>query len=230
MRPLLFALLLPALASQESDPEKLFRAMEEKILSAKHFQVSGEMNVAGGKRDKSRFNVSILLGQGNRARLATVAEVDGEKRNLLMTSDGTRMRLSGTADKQPSERPTPKYLHRGLALTLARLGLTAGLRPFRLRPSAKPDDPEPDRQITLSDFKMGPAEKVEEREARVIRYKASGPAAPGPVEVTLWLDARTGLPLKRVLSLEKFKARITETYREFHLNPKVNPRVFELSK
>jgi hypothetical protein len=204
--------------------------MEKKLLSAKVFQVSGEMNVAGGKRDKSKFNVTILLGQGNRARLATVAEVAGEKRELVMTSDGTRMRLAGAADKQPSERATPKFLHRGLALTLARLGLTAGLRPFRLRPSAKSADPEPDGQITLSDFQMGPAEKVEERDARVIRYKASGPAAPGPVEVSLWLDARTGLPLKRVLNLEKYKARITETYREFHLDPKVNPRVFELPR
>jgi outer membrane lipoprotein-sorting protein len=230
MRLMLFALLLPALAAQESEAEKRFRAMEEKILSAKLFQVSGEMNVAGGKRDKSKFNVSMLLGQGDRARLATVAEVSGEKRNLLMTSDGTRMRLAGTADKQSTERPTPKYLHRGLALTLTRLGLTAGLRPFRMRPPAKSEEPEPDGQITLSDFQMGPAEKVEEREARVIRYKASGPAAPGPVEVTLWLDARTGLPLKRVLNLEKYKARITETYREFHLDPKVNPRVFELPK
>jgi hypothetical protein len=230
MRLLCLVLFVPALAAQESEPEKRFRAMEEKILAAKVFQVSGEMNVAGGKGDKSRFEVAILLGTGNRAWLTAVAQVRGEKHHLQMISDGMRMRLTGTADKQPPEQPTPKHLHRALALTFTRLGLTAGLRPFRRRPGAMTGAEEPDRQLILSDFKLGPAEKVEERAARVLRYKVSGPAAPGPVEVTLWLDARTDLPLKRVLDLEKYKARITETYKEFHLDPKVKPRVFELPR
>ena len=46
----------------------------------------------------------------------------------------------------------------------------------------------------------------------------------------LRIDAETGLPLKRVYLAhpESEKIRITETYSEFKLNPKVDAKVFQL--
>jgi outer membrane lipoprotein-sorting protein len=46
---------------------------------------------------------------------------------------------------------------------------------------------------------------------------------------TVWLDAATHLPLKRSLRLNMGGVAVfTETYRDFHLNPPLDARTFEL--
>jgi hypothetical protein len=68
--------------------------------------------------------------------------------------------------------------------------------------------------------KAGAAEKVGGRDARVISYLWGGQ------RITLWLDNKTLLPLKRVYTLEKM--HITEIYTAFNLDPKIDARAFEL--
>jgi outer membrane lipoprotein-sorting protein len=229
VRPLCFALLLPLLAGQENEAEKLFRDMEKKVLAAKVFSVVGEMQVDGSKGDKSQVEVSVLLGQGNKARVKATTHVGADKHVLRMVSNGAKMRLRLASDGQPREQPTPRQLHETLALTFTRLGLDAGLSPFRPQPPGAADQ-APENLLRLADFKTGAAEKVEDRAARVIRYRVSGPGVPGPARITLWLDARTNLPLKRRIYFEKTKGRITETYKQFLTDPKVDPKYFELPR
>ena len=84
--------------------------------------------------------------------------------------------------------------------------------------------------MTVYDFKTSAAEKVGERQARVIRHRL-GKGGNDDAEITLWIDAESGLPLRRVFALPKGeKLRITETYTEFKLNPKIDARAFELPK
>jgi hypothetical protein len=53
------------------------------------------------------------------------------------------------------------------------------------------------------------------------------------VQVTLWLDARTLLPLKRLMQGKgKDDATVlaSETYREFRVNPALDPKTFEVPR
>jgi outer membrane lipoprotein-sorting protein len=229
MRPLCFALLLPLLPGQENEAEKLFRDMEKKVLAARVFSVTGEMQVHGSKGDKSKVEASLLLGQGNKARVKVTTHVGGDKHVLRMVSNGTKMHLRLASGGKPRELPAPRQLHRTMALTFTRLGLTAAHVPFRPQPPGAADQ-APDNLLCLANFKTGAAAKVETRDARVVHYRLSGPGVPGPARVTLWLDARTNLPLKRLISYEKTKERITETYKEFLTDPKVDAKHFELPR
>jgi hypothetical protein len=46
--------------------------------------------------------------------------------------------------------------------------------------------------------------------------------------MTLWIDAKTLLPLKRAYVLDNM--RIVENYHEFRLDPKIDAKAFELPK
>ena len=79
---------------------------------------------------------------------------------------------------------------------------------------------------SLSDFSMGPKEKVGAREAQRIdyriRFKSLMPLHTFATQV--WLDSETNLPLRRVISHETIDVRITETY-EIRLNGKIDPKL-----
>jgi len=107
--------------------------------------------------------------------------------------------------------------------------------------------------VRLVSFEAGAAEKVGGRDAKVVTYIVAG--LPGTdYHVTLWIDAQTSLPLKRVIvpivgeqpkqphprkapiRLKRLMVpsgrepvRITETC-EFTLNPKIDAAVFQLPK
>ncbi len=83
--------------------------------------------------------------------------------------------------------------------------------------------PDSAKLLRATDFKAAEGEKVGGRDAKVLRYKL------GTLGVILWLDARTHLPLKRHILSEK-RVVITETYKEFTLDPKIDAKVFELPK
>ena len=74
-------------------------------------------------------------------------------------------------------------------------------------------------------------EKVGEQEAQVVRYNLF---LRGKVKlsVRVWLDAETKLPLKRVTTIPGKGAQITvtETFTRLTLNPKIEPKAFELPK
>ena len=93
---------------------------------------------------------------------------------------------------------------------------------------------DPDGEETrmkVYDFEAGAAEKVGERQAKVIHYRFGKGGNDDP-KVTVWIDAKTGLPLKRSLLIhpESEKIRITEAYREFELDPKIDAKTFDLPK
>ena len=46
----------------------------------------------------------------------------------------------------------------------------------------------------------------------------------------MWLDTKTNLPLKRVITLSKDKSTITETYSKMKIDEKIDRKRFELPK
>ena len=79
-------------------------------------------------------------------------------------------------------------------------------------------------------MREAPREKVGSRDAKVITYNATIKTLDaGRHKVTLWIDAETLLPLKRVIVPEGVATRVTETC-TFDLNPKVEAGAFALPK
>jgi hypothetical protein len=91
-------------------------------------------------------------------------------------------------------------------------------------------------RFPVSGFRLGPTEKVGEREAQRLEYQLfikgqDGPdGKPAPFSVTLWLDPETLLPMKRVVLQEVLGIKITESYGKLLLNGKVDVRKFEMPK
>ena len=235
MRCLLtFALLAtvawPA-AAQENQAEKLFRDLEKKVKAANAVQINVviEIRAIKGNKDKvSKANGFLLWTKDIKVQM----KIRGENVGMEMVSNGKQLTLASDegmlSDEAPKPMPAPKYLHDLLSTLCSRAGVTAGSVMVRFAPGPQFDlvllklgefDPEM-LKWGVSDFKAGAAAKVGERDAKAISYVWGGQ------RITLWLDSKTLLPLKRVYTLENM--HITEIYTEFNLDPKIDAKAFEL--
>jgi outer membrane lipoprotein-sorting protein len=241
MRYALSLLLLPALASpalaQDNDAEKLFRDMEKKILSAKSSEVTVTYRI-----EKKKTKATLLVTNDNKARLKISGHfADQRKATFELVADGKRLRTMGAkmfvaSNGQPavesggqSEWETPRNFHRLLGTLVSRggMGFTVLVMPY-LRAEETENAPE-NMRIKVYDFKMVAAEKVGGRDAKAIRYKfGEGKGCRDDEEITLWIDAKSLLPLKRTFVLRFEGVRISETYSEFKLDPKIDAEAFEL--
>ncbi|HKB40512.1 MAG TPA: hypothetical protein VKD72_29070, partial [Gemmataceae bacterium] len=89
-----------------------------------------------------------------------------------------------------------------------------------------------DKHMSVSDFKLGKKEPVSGKEAQVIEYKLN----PGADELVMsvWIDVRTLLPLKRVVKgkpkVGPYQVIVTETYTKAAVDEKVDDKDFEIPK
>ncbi len=238
---LLVAVLVPAARAQENEAEKLFCEMEKKIGGAKVFQIDFTYRLEG-----KPARGSLLLTDDNKARLQVSGpfsfRVKRDARFELF-SDGKKLKLKGARFVRASngqagfelggqtEGETPKAFHAWRAAEVSRVGIgpmVLGL-PYTLGMETDPDGEE--TKMKVYDFKGGAAEHVGERQARVVHYRC-GKGGNDDAKCTVWLDGKTGLPLKRVYLAhpESEKIRITESYGEVKLDPKVDGKAFELPK
>jgi RNA polymerase sigma factor (sigma-70 family) len=213
----------PGQANDEG--EKLFRQMEAKVSKAKAFDLSFDITVeAGNKADKLKG--TLTSKSGNKARLEMNGEFQGNPLKVLMVSDGTRMKTTDAPAKE-----TPKKLDGMFQATVARSGV---LFPYFFiaevaKVGEKPKEFDPDEQMPISEFRLGKKEKLGERDAQVVEYKLTTKGAEEPFWVTVWIDAKTSVPLKRVLTAKQGMT-ITETYTRLVLDEKFDEKQFELPK
>jgi len=243
MRYALSLLLLPALASaapaQDREAEKLYRDMEQKIRSAKAVQFGVTLEIQGpAKEDRGgTIKGSVLFTKDNQARLKIGGEVNGEKLNHEIVSDGKQIRLKPYAAmpdfKEEATFPTPKHLHRTLTTVLPRAGvhLTFLVMSYLVREGDVEDIAKLGDKSRLGvwDFKAGAAEKVGGRDAKVVSYRVGEKDDRDSASVTVWIDSRTLAPLKLVIVANPRDAvRYTETYSDFTFDPRIDARAFEL--
>jgi outer membrane lipoprotein-sorting protein len=213
MRYVLSVLLLHAMVTgspaQDNEAERLFRAMENKIKSAKAIQVNADIEIRAIKG-----RLKLLSDQGD------LDEAEG--------------------------RATPNHLHNLVSTLVRRVGLTGGSMIVRFFPGPRfepvfltPAEPgelgEKDFDADkvegwgVGGFKAGADTKVGGRDAKVVNYRFGGPkAGKGAIPVTLWLDAKTLLPLKSVVVNQSQNLHITETYTDFKLDPQIDAKAFAL--
>ncbi len=235
--------LLPAAQAQDGDAEKLFRAMEQKLLAAKAFEVRFEYQF-----EKRKVKGEMLVTRENKVRLKVVGVFeDKPKAGFDLLADGKQLKTkgarlfvasngqSGMEEGGESEWQTPKNFHRVLGSTVSRGGVwfTMLLMPY-LRGEAGRSEIDPDDEgskMHAYDFKLVGDARVGAKNAKVVRYRfGKGGPCPGDEEITIWINARTGLPLKRSFILKNGNLRIVENYREFRLDPKIDAKAFELPK
>ena len=229
MRYALLAALLPALALQGNDAEKAFRDFEKKVAAAKALHVVGDVT-AKEKDKEAKFHFAMTLAQGNKVRMKMNGTVEGKEMAFEVLSDGKSFQTvrAGVGGGQRGGGAAPDHFSEMLGTVLSRVGLIGGLK---AHPRRGKDEKAPDleKMYGLSNFKAGKAEKVNGRQATVVHYDLKVHDK-DETRVTLWLDADTGLPLKRTITADGGKMHLTETYKEFNVNPTVDDKTFELSK
>jgi len=170
----LFVLAVPAFG-QENEAEKLYRAMEKKVQPAKSLKVVWETEVLeGGKGGKSEKVKGVgHLAEGNKTRFEIEGTFTGIAMKSLLVSDGKQMIVKQTVDGKKEEpnggpRATPASLNINAAAILTRASA--------LQSSSWIGFGDPgafdaiDKKLPASAFKLGPKERIGERETQVVEF------------------------------------------------------------
>jgi WD40 repeat protein len=226
---------------KQNEAEKIFRAMEKKVLQARALKAAVSLEVKaikgreadsklGGKTVKYKGTLRLMREEGNKMWLTIHGDwgdfVDGGPMTLSVIGEGRFLTVQWgrkkvktyTAPEQFHHLVTTLVLHQGVATHAMLLGYGNGPPTFR------PVWPKVDGW----DFKLARAEKVGGREAQVIRYQCgyAGGDSADPKDpkkgtpITVWIDKNTLLPLKHVIAVEGHL--FTEFY-HFTLDPKAGP-------
>lgn len=209
-------------------PEKLFRQMEEKVARAKTLNIDFETVMEGGgllARDKKEKVVTRgtfhLAG-----RSFHFASTQGKGHGELI-SDGSKMKEHDTAHGLALAGDTPRDAEKLLKEAIVQFGVLPAIDVFAHGPdNLTVRQGRRELKVVYSDFRFGKREKVGGKDAQVIEYKVAAFGSSAPM--TLWLDVRTGLPLKR--SFPFMGGPLTETYSTFVLDGKIDDKLFELPK
>jgi outer membrane lipoprotein-sorting protein len=219
------AFALREVIDRQSRAEKALRATEKSIRAAKALKVVVEAEQREGK-EESRLKGSVVLGAGNRVRIELTRTRGGKTETMRLTCDGKQAVGEGeNFDTEGKAVPVPEGegLNEQLAELLARAGVLGLLAPGVTGPDGKFDI---DLAAPLISVAPGAREKIDGREAEVFRVLTKMHRV--RQTVTVWVDAKTHLPLKRVSTWNG--GRLTETYTEFELDPRLDAGLFTLPK
>lgn len=222
----------------QNKAEELFRQMEKQCVEAKTIEVAFDGEFAGTFAGNLSGGWTYAIG--NRFRL----EVDGKLAvgpngqqpiKLLMVSDGKKATTASLGPNTPVQiLDASQTLDAEARLMLARAGVLGPmfLLAESVRPGQKPPEFNADEQLRVCDFRMGENNRLQEQNALIIHHKLHNRIHKSPLEVTVWLDAETKLPTKRILNVAEDNRTITltETFTSLTLNEKVDDQRFQLPK
>jgi outer membrane lipoprotein-sorting protein len=211
--------------AQPSAAEKLYRDMEKQIRDAKSIKMAFEIDAAIDK-NINKMRGAVTVAEGNKARLEVNGSDNGKPQNMTLIADGKLAHYRGSEKPGGESKPVEANLSQTRPLILARGGVFAT---FQIGPATETFDI--DKVLAISNFKLGKKEKVGVREAQVIEYTLK-PDNGQVVQMAVWLDTKTNLPLKRLMTApgQKGVFRVTETYTEITLNPQLDAKVFVIPK
>jgi outer membrane lipoprotein-sorting protein len=211
--------------SQQNEAEKLYRAMEKNIREAKSVKMAFEIDAIMDK-ETGTMRGAVTVAPGNMVRLEAKGSVSAKEREITVIADGKQALRYETGMPKAEIKPVESNLSETRPQILARGGVFAT---FQIGPATERFDI--DKIMPLSAFKLGNKEKVGQREAQVVECTMM-PDNGQVVQLTTWLDTKTNLPLKRLVTApaEKGLFRVLEVYTEITLNTKFDAKLFELPK
>jgi predicted esterase len=215
--------LWAALALQDPSPDEVLRKIEHELDSAKTVKVvftsDGEMTFG---QQKATFKASgtLLLKEKNRVRLDMKLEQAGQTLEIVLISDGTRVRQKfGPAPAMEGEAD-PKLRHL-LAQSLVRVGVETAVISSLERGGLQALE-----GFTTSAVSHGAAEK----EAKTLLFKVALPRTENALDCSLTYDPSTLNLRKRRLALKagQVENTISESYGEFSVGPEIPDESFKL--
>lgn len=221
--------LIPA---QAETAEAQFKKMEQAVLKAKTLQSDLTVTAGAAKETFMDLKGRIAIAQGAKIRLELEGEVRKEKDKMTMVSDGNEM-IMGSSNRPGKAQKTEKHLTEITMASIARSGITAALFFTAQRSDEKEaEEFSIDKMLIVSDFKLGKKEAIDGKEAQAIEYKLKVKSQKETMDVTVWIDVKSGLPVKRVATATEgeMKFTITETYAKLTLDGKIDDKEFALPK
>ena len=216
-------------APKTNDAEALFRQMEDKIRKAETLQADLSIQAL----DKISLKGSLAVAPKNRFRLELTGTANKEDGKLVMVSDGTMMRSSHDGRQSKDQPAQPQMTEIALG-SMARAGIFVPL--FSIEDveeeGKKPEAFDLDKRLAVADFKLGKKEAVGGTEAQAVEHTLKMRSLKEPIAVTVWIDPKTQLPVKRVVrsEMDGQKYEVTETYTDVKVNQKIDEKRFELPK
>ena len=207
--------------AQEGEAEKLYRAMEKTILAAKSLVVEfNSQHTVDDKSEPSKFTVkgTIYIAAGNKTRLDLESELFQLGGKTLIVTSGTS-KYAKVGPLVFYEGPFPPEGEVLLAL-IARFGAAAAATEKKIATA------DLDKDFPVKNFKLGVKEMVGKREAQVVHYQIQNRIVGNLTEMSVWIDTKTQLPLKR--AEDGKKQRSTETYSMFTVDSKLDGKLFDI--
>lgn len=226
----MIALLMSVMLAQEKAAEDAagwMKKMEEALSKAKTLKGKFQLEMKMGEESMGTFEGELVLAEGNKLVLSIEGEMKGRARSSKVISDGKEM--AGDRDGEPGEAFTPpEKLGASVVVMLARSGMLLGID---LAVPRRKDDEAGDvaDKLKVMDPKLGAKEKVGDMECQVVTYELEGGKGPGKISV--WIDAKRFLPLKRVITTTQGRQEVvaTETFKELLLDEKLDAKLFDRS-
>ncbi|HVY46380.1 MAG TPA: hypothetical protein VHB21_10900, partial [Minicystis sp.] len=164
----------------------------------------------------------------NRVRLDGAGTLEGKPAQPTLVSDGAEMQ--GGSPEKPFASATAPALGNAVLFGVTRMGILHDL--VGLERGAPPDgaDGSIDRFARVADVRRGPPEWVGGVEADRYDFKVVVRERPR-AEATVWVDRRSGLPLRRhqVVHFPEGDATVDEVYEEFSIGRPVDPHAFDVT-
>lgn len=215
--------------------DAVFKQMDQSVRAARTFRTDLEVTLATGKADAKPDTLKgrLLVAAGDKMRLELAGTVGGRAGKLVMVSDGTRMRVTNE-DRPGKDQDTTRKLGE---ITLASVARTGVFVPLFLTIDMREDGKEPEpfeleKQFQVSDLKLGKKEAVGGRDAQAVDYTVAVKGNKEPLAVTVWVDEKTHLPVKRTVRVKEGAETmtVTETYARAAVGEKLDDKEFALPK
>ena len=188
-----WALLLLAASTAAQTPEERFAGLERRLIEAQAVRVVASIESRGAVA--SSVQGHLHWGPDGRCDYGFKGTfIDAPLAVTLSCADG---RLTGGTAAQPVDRAIPPALAESFLLGLTRMGLLHNVAVTGAG-GGSPDRADGGMRewVVLSGFESRQGEPIEGRPVEGIHFQLSVGGRPSG-EATLWLDAETGLPLRR---------------------------------
>jgi outer membrane lipoprotein-sorting protein len=205
--------------------------MEQQLSKARALECVFEVKAEAGEGNDVKGR--LLLAKGNKMRVEIEIKQKKAITKMVIISDGTKLvAKSGGARK---ELPNlPKSLNHDVVRVMTHAGSRMLGGGVIVPETPKGQEAKGKRfadRLHASGFKLGKKEKLNGRDAQVIEYELKLEGEDDSAAAAVWLDTRTNLPLKRILTDKKGgKLIFTETYTKMTVGGKIDEKEFTLPK
>ena len=220
--------ILAGAGAGPADADAAFARMEQ-ALECKTLQVQLEVTSKSSNDRAMSVKGRLAVARGDKVRLELDGKADGKPMKIVVVSDGKKLRFtrSGNPSQDVDTKERLGDVHMG---SLSRAGVFFTL--FTQVAPGQEDEFDPKKVFPISDIKFGKKEVISGREAQVIEYKLSPGGYKDPLAVIVWVDVKTNLPVKRVVTHKRGKdtVTVTESYTKPVIDGKIDGKEFDLPK